>query len=92
MHSKFLGETTEMCKGISSQNGRFKSLVNKISSISLIGSKTEMILSGKDEENIKDILFNVIKDVNKVLKDSINEKLLTDQNKTKREIYLTDFL
>lgn len=88
---QILGETTEICKGISSQNGRFKSLVNKISSISLIGSKTEMILSGKDEENIKDILFNVIKDVNKVLKDSINEKLLTDQNKTKREIYLTDF-
>ena len=50
-----------------------------------------MIFSGKDEDSIKDSLLEVIKDVNKVLKESIKEKLLTDQNKTKREIYLTDF-
>jgi hypothetical protein len=88
---QILGETTEICKGLSSQNGRYKSLVNKISSISLIGSKTEMVFSGKNDELIKNDLLIIIKYVNTILNDSLNENLLTDQNKTKREIYLTDF-
>lgn len=88
---QILGETTEVCKGLSVQNGRFKNLVEKISSVALIGSKTELLLTGKTEKEVSDNLLSVVKDVNKALKRSIETNSLTDNNKVKREIYLTDF-
>lgn len=88
---QILGETTEICKGLSIQNGRFKNLVEKISSVALIGSKTELIFNGKTEKEVADNLLNIVQDVNKALKKSIETSGLTDNNKVKREIYLTDF-
>lgn len=88
---QILGETTEVCKGLSVQNGRFKNLVEKISSVSLIGSKTELIFNGKTEKEVASNLLSIVKDVNKALKRSIESNGLSDNNKVKREIYLTDF-
>lgn len=88
---QILGETTEVCKGLSIQNGRFKHLVEKISSVALIGSKTELMLNGKTQKEVSDNLLSIVKDVNKALKRSIESSSLTDNNKIKREIYLTDF-
>lgn len=88
---QILGETTEICKGLSVQNGRYKNLVDKISSVSLIGSKTELTLSGKSDKEINQVLLDVVKNVNNALKTSLEQKGLTDNHKIKREIYITDF-
>lgn len=88
---QILGETTEICKGLSIQNGRYKDLISKFSSISLIGSKTELILTGKSKTEITKVLLEVVKNVNKALQNSLEQNGLTDNNKVKREIYITDF-
>lgn len=88
---QILGETTEICKGLSVQNGRYKSLIEKISSISLIGSQTELSLVGKSEKEISNVLLNVVKNVNNTLKFNLNENNLSKLHKIKRDIYLTDF-
>lgn len=88
---QILGETTEVCKGLSVQNGRYKSLIEKISSISLIGSQTELSLVGKSEKEISNALLNVVKSVNNTLKVNLGENNLSKLHKIKRDIYLTDF-
>lgn len=88
---QILGETTEICKGISVQNGRFKALADKISSVALIGSKTEMSLLGKTDKDINNELLSIVKNVNNSLKVNLEKEALTNNNKVKREIYLTDF-
>lgn len=88
---QILGETTEICKGLSVQNGRFKSLAEKISSISLIGSKTEISLIGKSDKEINAQLLNIVKNVNTSLKVNLEKESLSSNNKVKRDIYLTDF-
>lgn len=88
---QILGEITEVCKGLSVQNGRYKSLAEKISSISLIGSQTEISMIGKSSKEIEDNLFKIVKLVNETLKTNLETSNLSKSNKVKREIYLTDF-
>lgn len=88
---QILGEATEICKGLVIQNGRYKNLVDKISSISLIGSKSELLLGGKKEKEIKNVLLNIVKNVNNALTRAIEGNELTNSHKIKREIYLNDF-
>lgn len=88
---QILGETTEMCKGVAVQNGRYKELVEKISSITLIGSQTELSLLGKSGKEISHSLLNIVTIVNNTLKENIEKDGLTKAHKIKREIYLTDF-
>lgn len=85
---QLIHELAETVRGMITHNGRFKEYISKLSSVLLIGSKSNVSFTDLDNNDVKDILITTLSNVcntlnsNKCFNQSFLENKLTEKHQS----------